>query len=337
MEEKKEYIRKANTLIEARYKLSLTQQRMILLAITQIQPTDENFKKYRIPVLKLIQKADASQNLYHKLKMEAENLLKKPLSIPVEENEKQGWLVCNWFSSVKYINGEGEVEVSFDPNLKPALLLLKEKFTQYMLQYVLPLRSTYAIRIYELLKQYENLEKEKNIEHWRYFEINDFRNLLNLEDKYNRYGLIKRFILDTAKKEINQHTDIYITQINPKRTGHRKVEGITIYWRKKEEMGEKEGRTEEEEKENERKKTEDLQEKWWKKKIEEEIAKMTEEEKEILQLQAENKWKEIAGEINEDFKGTFISVQMRLIMREKLKEQGIQPPKNIEDLEKQII
>ena len=44
-------IRKANDLIEARYKLSLAQQRIILYLNAQIKPWDKDFQNYNISVV----------------------------------------------------------------------------------------------------------------------------------------------------------------------------------------------------------------------------------------------------------------------------------------------
>ena len=51
------------------------------------------------------------------------------------------------------------VDLCFDPKLKPYLLQLKDQFTSIALQYAIQLKSLYAIRIYELLKQYQRLKQ----------------------------------------------------------------------------------------------------------------------------------------------------------------------------------
>lgn len=47
---KPQVIRKSNELIEARYKLSIAEQRLVLLLASEISPDDENFKSYQIRV-----------------------------------------------------------------------------------------------------------------------------------------------------------------------------------------------------------------------------------------------------------------------------------------------
>lgn len=89
----------------------------------------------------------------------------------------------------------------FDPLLKPFLLELSNKFTSYRLANVVKLKSTYAIRIYELLKQYEDLkERTISLENLRYY--------LDAMDVYPNYANFKQRVLKPSQKELNQKTDI---------------------------------------------------------------------------------------------------------------------------------
>ena len=45
--------------------------------------------------------------------------------------------------------------------MKPFLLSLKSHFTTYDVRNILKLPSTYSVRIYELLKQYEKIGKRR--------------------------------------------------------------------------------------------------------------------------------------------------------------------------------
>lgn len=81
----------------------------------------------------------------------------------------------------------------FDPLLKPFLLELSNKFTSYRLANVIKLKSTYAIRIYELLKQYEDLkERTISLENLRYY--------LDAMDIYPNYANFKQRVLKPSQK-----------------------------------------------------------------------------------------------------------------------------------------
>jgi len=126
-------------------------------------------------------------------------------------------LTISLLSSAEY-HKDGKIELEFSPKLKPYLLQLKENFTKYQLENVLSLSSFYAIRIYELCKQYETI-KERTI------EIKELKEILDIKAKsYSIYNRFKTKVLDIAEREINEKTDINIS-VEEIKTG-RKVTSI---------------------------------------------------------------------------------------------------------------
>ena len=187
-------------LVNAKYKLNTSEMKFILCAMTQLDSkNDEVLKEYEIKVSELEQKLQAKQNETH-LKQFAKKLMSKPLEVPTQD----GWIVANWFSDIEYIRGQAKFKVRFSEKLKPYLLQLKERFVAYNLKYILPLTSTYSVRIYQLLKEYEKLTK-------RYFEVEELMDLLQVPKSYRIYNRFKEKVLQVAEKELLEHTDIYFT------------------------------------------------------------------------------------------------------------------------------
>lgn len=195
---KKVVVTKANQLNEARYRLTLNEQRLILTVVSMIQPQDEDFKIYKVKVSDFLNLLGLkSKGNYQKLKNTTKNLLSKTLII--QDNPKHE-LQASWFSSVEY--NEGIVTFSFDPRLKPFFIQLKEKFVSYPLSNILNLSSAHSIRIYELLKQYERIGKRKIL-------VDELRGYLGFEkDEYTEYSNLKHRVLKKAQNEIEQKTDI---------------------------------------------------------------------------------------------------------------------------------
>ena len=193
-------ITKANALIEARYKLTLQEQRLILAYISLLSPEDEEFPTVEIKVKDLIQLLELNdKDYYDKIKETLERLRSRVLKI----RKPDGYLITGWISSAEYFDKEGKVELTLDPKLKPYLLKLREAFTTYALRNILKLRSSYAIRLYELLKQYESVGRRR-------FSIDELRQLLGIEpDEYTRYNDFKRRVILQAQKELKEKTDIY--------------------------------------------------------------------------------------------------------------------------------
>jgi plasmid replication initiation protein len=188
---------KGNDLIISRYNLSLAEQRLILQVVSMINKDDEDFKDYYVSISDYLDLVGSNSNNYYQVKKFTEELLKKPLHIPLQDGN---FLACNWFSSIVYLSEKGVIVCRFDPHLKPYLLQLKNRFTAYRLENVLKLKNKYLIRLYEILKRYENI-REKEI------SLDNFKKYLSIPDTY-LYGDIKKRILKPAQKEFKERTDI---------------------------------------------------------------------------------------------------------------------------------
>jgi len=186
-------------LVNAKYKLTTFEIKFILNAISKLDSKNQTvLEEYIIPVSELETKIGIGEGRHTRLKQFAKGLMSKPIVI---ENGKD-FEVYNWFSRIKYVNGEARFIVRFEEGLKPYLLELKGRFVSYGLQYILPLTSTYSIRIYQLLKEYEKLKI-------RYFLLEELQNILQVPKSYKIYADFKRKVLQVAERELLEHTDIY--------------------------------------------------------------------------------------------------------------------------------
>jgi plasmid replication initiation protein len=192
-----------NKIIEAKYRLSVGEQRLIKLLVSMIEPDDEDFKTYRIAVKDLIGLLGLSdKDFYGKVKAWSKKLIGNVLIFRGEGEEE---LQVAWLSSAKYKPKAGYVELEFSPKLKPFLLHLKGHFTSYELGNIIRLKHVYSIRIYELLKQREKIGRRK-------FTVEELRELLMMEDEeYKQFCDFRRWVLKPAQKELAEKTDIYFT------------------------------------------------------------------------------------------------------------------------------
>ncbi|WP_176345149.1 RepB family plasmid replication initiator protein [Priestia aryabhattai] len=212
----KNWVTKSNILIESTYKLSLQEQRILLIMASKVQPNDETLKTYRFRAKDFIEIVGNKKGtgFYSYLKEIVNGLQTKILTIKEKGRQRN----YNWVITSIYEENEGYITLQFHPSLKYLFLELKEKFTSYQLENVVRLNSVYSIRIYELLKQYERLRK-------RELTLEELRHFLAIEPtKYKQYGHFKSKVLAVAQKEINNKTDIYFEFVEIK-TG-RKVTSI---------------------------------------------------------------------------------------------------------------
>ena len=192
-----------NRIIEAQYRLSVGEQRLIKVLVSMIEPNDENFKVYQIAVIDMVKLLGLSdKDFYGKVKAWSKNLVSSPLIFKSENGDE---LQLTWLSSAEYKQAEGFVELEFSPKLKPFLLQLKKRFTAYELGNIIRLKRMYSIRLYELLKQYQKIGRRK-------FSLNDLRQLLCMKDgEYKGYKDFKRWVLAPSQKELHEKTDITFT------------------------------------------------------------------------------------------------------------------------------
>lgn len=213
---------KSNQLIEAKYKLTLNEQRLILLLITLIKPEDKEFKIYKFKIQDFIKifRLRSKTTSYKEIKTTTERLVGNTLIMKPNSSRT---LYINWLSSAEYFENEGYVELCFDPKLKPYLLQLKDHFTTYRLENVLHLKSIYSIRLYELLlKEHNYYYRQKNS---LVFELQRLKEILGIEKKeYVKFNHFKTRVLNSAQKELKEKSDIFF-DYNCLKTG-RKITAI---------------------------------------------------------------------------------------------------------------
>ena len=202
-----------NALIEARYSLTVEEQRLVLTTIAMldnVETAPSGFPMLKIPKKLIIEATGMHEKNYHQIKTALKRLMQRVITIETEK----GFELYQWFAKAKYNKGDEYIEVQFHPDLKPYLLELKRRFTKVPLKQVLQLRSKYAIRLYELLKRYEDTG-------FRTDPLPELREKLGVEK--NEYPVFKDFekrVLKPAVKEINEKTDLEVSYTKI-RTGRR--------------------------------------------------------------------------------------------------------------------
>ncbi|MEM7371434.1 MAG: replication initiation protein [Bacteroidota bacterium] len=191
---------KSNQLINARYSLTVAEIRLFLMMVAQVEKDDQDFKPYRIRIQDYAKAVGTqSKSHYKEIREAAQNLISRIADLPRDDG---GWLKVAFLSSAEYFKGEGMLELCFDPKLKPYLLELKSRFTAYDIRNVLTLQSSYSIRIYELLKQFEKIGE-------RTFRVDQLKEVLGISSRqYKRYNDFKRFVIQQAYQDLKRHTDI---------------------------------------------------------------------------------------------------------------------------------
>ena len=199
-------VRKSDVLVKARYKLNSLALKLITLLIANVKKSDEESKEYVFKVKDFMELAGKNyKELYNELDEATEELLRSPLKIPKEK----GFLKLNWISSAEYHAGKGYISFKIDSKLRPFIFDLQERFLKYDIKNILPLRSSYSIRVYEILKdlfnkigRYNGLKKIEKI-----VELKWLREVLEVPKSY-KYNMLKRRVIEKAQTDLMQHTDL---------------------------------------------------------------------------------------------------------------------------------
>ena len=201
---------KHNSIIQkTRYSLSTQQQKVLLYAISKIQPEDDDFKEYvfELKDLCVLFGIESHGNTYANFRDSIKELA--DASFWLLDKEKNSVLV-RWFSKVIISNDNTKVNIRFDADLKPWLLKLAGQFTSYELSNTLLMKSKYSIRIYEILKSYEAVGMYKT-------DIETMKVLLDCAGDYKVFADFRRRVLDVAMAEINEYSDLQV-EMTPLRT-----------------------------------------------------------------------------------------------------------------------
>lgn len=197
---------KSNSLIQASYKLSLNEQRLILLAVAGLNSKRPSHRPGFNQVDGIRITAEEFREAWNLSSKDAYTALKDATNELYERSivEIKGKRVTKdrWVSRVAYHDGEGWAELSFSPHITPHLTSLGKNFTEYRLGQVANLRSTYAVRLFEWCIQFVD-------NGWLVISLDDLTQRLGVA--YTRYVDVRRKVIEPAVKELQAKSNLDIT------------------------------------------------------------------------------------------------------------------------------
>lgn len=213
-------IAKRNDLIQQlRFNLSRNEQLCVLYAISKIRPTDTIQQEYCFDILEFqkLMDMETESNIYPYIKKLLKNIRDKSAWVTSADGKSES--IISWFGSVTITKGTGKVKIKFDEKLQPYLIDLHKQYeekgicyTTYNLMMVLKMKSKYGIRLYELIKSYENMQR------WE-FEIEDLKEMMCAFDKdgkllipktWGDFNHFRNKVIEPAIADINNCSDLHI-------------------------------------------------------------------------------------------------------------------------------
>lgn len=206
----------SNLLTQARYDYTKVEKRAVYLIIQEVRKQfilNKNGQKDLFDDLVINMSTKTLRGTESELRDIYKSLrgLRKK-DIYLEDDEQV--LCVGYINYFKHKKGAEALEVQVSHTILPYLVELAEHFTTYSLAVAIALKNKYSQRFYEYCSQWKSTG-------FMVLKIDDLRNQMMLEDKYPRYALIKRYVIDPAQKELKTlydkgECDLYFTYTEEK-------------------------------------------------------------------------------------------------------------------------
>lgn len=191
-------------------RMTLQELRFFSIYLSKINPWDLSTRIVRFPIndFRHIMGLNAGENIAH-FRSTIRHILQQIVEIPNENGD--GYTAFQLFKKAKIEkanNGEWYVEFDAHDDALPLMFEFKNKYFKYELWNALRLKSPNQFRMYEILKQYENIGK-------REIAVPELRELIGVDkNEYSgRTGWsdFRRYVLDACQEALKEMTDICYT------------------------------------------------------------------------------------------------------------------------------
>ena len=208
---KNELVVKSNQVIEASYRLSVVEQRVVLSAIAKIPKMCEvsDDEIYTVSVQDLQALGVHEKTAYRDLKEAVNRLYERSISLDIDDK----LIKMRWVQRIEFTENQSIVALRFSKDILPFISNVKANFTQYMLSEVSKMQGAYSVRVYELLVQYKTTGE-------RSISIEDFRFMLDLGTRYKQFNDLLKRVIEPSVDEINEQSDLKVTA-TPQKTGRK--------------------------------------------------------------------------------------------------------------------
>ena len=193
---------KSRWLVEASYKLSLQEQRFLLLCVGKINPSKPVPESLTITAQEFYcQFPDVGvKNSYVELKKAIDKLWDRSVIVKdPNQTEEFRWIQ----KRVIYHKGEGRASICFSTDISKYISQLSGQFSKIALNNICNLRSTYSIRLYELCQQFIETGN-------RLITVESLRELLQLGEAYKEFKTLNRDVISPALKELNDKSNLIV-------------------------------------------------------------------------------------------------------------------------------
>tara|TARA_B110000259_G_scaffold175748_1_gene211206 strand:+ start:703 stop:1548 length:846 start_codon:yes stop_codon:yes gene_type:complete len=163
---------------------------------------------YEITVSELVEQYKTkSKSAYKEYREALERLMKRDYVYKIDNKNYKENLIIRTATK----DGDNDwLEFKFNEYISQRMSNFQGLFTKYDIKHIAMFKSRYAFMLYEFCKM--NLgqitKQNKDKEFSKSFTIQDFKERLDITDKYKEFFNLESRVLVTAKDNINKHSDI---------------------------------------------------------------------------------------------------------------------------------
>ncbi|MGP5062528.1 replication initiation protein [Psychrobacter celer] len=223
----------SNDLVMATYVMTTKEKELLLACISQIDsrpdaPNINKQTKFMITsddIKGLFYRKSNAQNIYRDIEQASNRLYERDVLIALEDEKT---LRTRFVSSIEFDPNNGQIELCFSEKILPYLTQIKANFTKYKLLEISELSSIHAIRLYELIVCWIG-----QYQYSKSYDLDDFKYIMGVADKYQKFSQLKKRVIETAVDEINESTNYTVSVEYIKRSRGKGFQGLTLKFHKK--------------------------------------------------------------------------------------------------------
>ena len=170
---------------------------------------------------------------------------RKIVSINTElyDSEKRRWIIFSLFPTFEV--SEDEVVLQVSKYFEPWFNDIQKSFTRIDLSVLINLKSGYAKELYRFLMRWKDLKRGSSIPGYWEVDINEFRRLMCIPEKYNMKD-IRRTVIDPSVRELTERDlngwaplDVLTVDYKIKPNNKKKVSGLVFSFKQSPSIKEK--------------------------------------------------------------------------------------------------
>lgn len=205
-----------NRLLHAISRLSVNERRLVLLLSRIVRrETAENPRKrtFYVNAMDFAEEYNITpKTVYRTLEEVAKSIQHKPFFYWIKRENHYNERGVSWFSECEYMKQQGKIEIILDNAVLEMLTIFDKdnQYTKYQREYIAHL-GAYGIVLFELIASCMFQEHKKKAYTVKYLRLK-----FDCIERYDKLPDFKKYVLDSAIKDIHEHTPYRITYTQKK-------------------------------------------------------------------------------------------------------------------------